>query len=409
MASNLTFRGVKYIVPVIVASSALDSLLKEQPWVPSQVKQFAFYLLGPIAALGMVLVIPYIRARLEIVFPRRVSNFVLGVVIGISVIAVVTWAIMYYQVTWISTSSINSTALFFKDIVLGSSAVVFALLTVRLARWYGSSRNGFVLLYASFALGDVVFSSLHILPDYLAKPTPLVLIQATAVAFMFLMWTSNGALILLVRAYFERRRLRKWAAFSLVTPHVILATAFMLSVVFQMPLDPTTRTITTLGLAMAGPVYLTGFMLVASAVQNPIAKAYYRGLGYGIGLLAGATCGMGLGVAPIFPLSGFPSLTTLSHGACLAFAAFTSAASYFAISENVRKEIRESKAFITSIGEAENRISVERQVNAFYDKFARMAEASGAVEAAAISKDEIYSYAAAVKGMQRTGSAPTAL
>ena len=403
MASNLTFRSIRYIVPVIVVSSAVDSLLKEQPWVPNQAKQYAFYLLGPIAAVGMILVIPYIRARLEIVAPRRVSNFVLGVVIGISVIAVVTWGLMYYQVTWINSQSIYSTALFFKDIVLASSALVFALLAVRLVRWYSSSRNMFVLLYAGFALGDVVFTGLHLLPDYLAKPTPLILTQAIAATFMFLMWSSNVALILLVRAYF-RNLILKWAGFFIVTPHVILASVFMLSIIFQTPLDTTTRTIALLGLAMAGPVYLTGFLLVTRTVQNPIVKQYYRGLGYGIGLLAGATCGIGLSVAPVFPLSGFPSMTTLAHGACLAFAAFTSAASYFSISENVRKEIRESKAFVTSIGEAENRISVERQVTAFYDRFRRMAQASGAVEAAAISKDEIYSYATALKRMQPMGS-----
>ena len=377
--------------------------------MPNQAKQYAFYVLGPIAVIGMVLVIPYIRARLEIVAPRRISNIVLGVVIGISVVAVVTWTVMYYQVTWIGSQSINSTALFFKDTVLASSAVVFALLAIRLVRWYGSTQNLFVLLYAGFAWGDVVFTSLHILPDYLAKPTPLILIQTIAAAFMFLMWSSNLALILLVRAYF-RNVIWKWAGFLIVTPHVILASVFMFSIIFQTPLDTTTRTIALLGLAMAGPVYLTGFLLVTRAVQNPIAKQYYRGLGYGIGLLAGATCGIGLGVAPVFPLSGFPSLTTLAHGACLAFAAFTSAASYFSISENVRKEIRESKAFVTSIGEAENRISVERQVTAFYDRFTRMAEASGAVEATAISKDEIYSYAAAVKRMGRTGLAqPTTI
>jgi hypothetical protein len=242
---------------------------------------------------------------------------------------------------------------------------------------------------------------LHLLPDYVAKPTPLILTQSIAIAFMFLMWSSNAALILLVRAYF-RSMILKWAGFLIVTPHVILASIFMLSIILQMPLDTVPRTIALLGLAMAGPVYLTGFLLVTRAVQNPIAKEYYRGLGYGIGLLAGATCGIGLGVAPVFPLSGFPSLTTLAHGACLAFAAFTSAASYFSISENVRKEIRESKAFVTSIGEAENRIVVERQVTTFYDRFTRMAQASGAVEAGAISKDEIYSYATALKKMQPT-------
>ncbi len=376
----------------------MDSLLKEQPWVPDQAKQFAFYLLGPIAVIGMILVIPYIRARLEIVAPRRVSNFVLGVVVGISVIAAVTWALMYYQVTWIGPSSINSTALLFKDVVLAASIVTFALLAVRLARWYRNAPNRFVLLFTGFALGDVAFASMHILPDYVAKPTPLILIQATGVTFMFLMWTSVSALILLIRAYFGRTR--KWAAFFLFTWDPILQSVVILSAILQIKLSPTLLTISIWGLILAGPVYLTGYLLVAPAAQNPIAKEYYRGLGYGIAFLAGATCGMGLRIPTAFPLSGFPSLTTLAHGAVLAFAAFTSAASYFAISENVRKEIRESKSFVTSIGEAENQIAVERQVTMFYDRFTRMAQASGAVEATAISRDEIYSYATALKKMQ---------
>ena len=400
MASNLTFRSVRYLVPLIVASSAVDSLLKEQPWVPDQWKQYAFYVLGPIAAIGMVLVIPYIRARLEIVAPRRTSNFVLGVVIGISVIAVVTWTLMYYEVTWIGSFSINSTALFFKDIVLGSSAVVFALLAVRLARWYGNTRNMVVLLYATFAAANVVFAGLHLLPDYLVKPTPLILIQATGVVFMFLLWSGVIALILLIGAYFGRTR--KWIAFILFAPVPILTSIAILSAILQINLGPILLTTAIWGLILAGPLYLTGYLLVAPGAQNPIAKEYYRGLGYGIAMLAGATCGVGLRIPTAFPLSGFPSLTTLAHGACLAFAAFTSAASYFSISENVRKEIRESKAFVTSIGEAENIISVERQVATFYDRFTRMAQASGAVEAAAISKDEIYSYATALKRMQPT-------
>jgi len=387
-------------VPFIVAGSAVDSFLKEQPWVPSQWKQFEFYLLGPIAAIGMVLVIPYIRARLEIVAPKRISNFVLAILIGISVIAVATWSLMYYQVTLLGSNAINSTALFFKDLVGVSSAIIFALLGVRLVKWYGNTRNRFVLLYSGFALATVVFASLHVASDYVPQPRPYILIQAIAVTYMLLLWSGASALILLIRAYFGSAK--KWAAFILFAPSPILQSLIMLSALFRIVLNPTLYTIGIWGLIVGGPVYLTAFLLVAPTVQNPIAKEYYRGLGYGVGMLAGATCGMGLGVPPLFPLSGFPSLTTLAHSAALAFASFTSAASYFSISENVRKEIRESKAFVTSIGEAENRIAVERQVTAFYDRFTRMAQASGAVEAGAISKDEIYSYATALKKIQPT-------
>ncbi len=377
--------------------------MKEQVWVPTQAKQFAFYLLGPIVAVGMVLVIPYIRSRLEIVTPRRTSNFILGVAIGISAVQIATWALMYYQVTLIGSPGISSTALFLKDFILVSSGVIFALLATRLLRWYGITRNRIVLLFGGFAAGDVVFVGLHFLSDYVGKPVPLILIQISAVTFLFLMWSGIGALMVLIWSYYKKA---KRLAFMLVVPHVVLASIFMLAVIFRIVLDPNLRTITVFGLAIAGPVYLAGFFLVVPAILNRVAKEYYKGVGYSMGLLASATCGMGLGVTPVFPLSGFPSLTILSLGAGLAFAAFTSCASYFSIAEDVRKEIRKAERFATSMGEAETRIVIDQQVATFYDRFTGMAEASGAVEATAISKDEIYSYAAAVKRMQRTSSVP---
>ncbi len=124
-----------------------------------------------------------------------------------------------------------------------------------------------------------------------------------------------------------------------------------------------------------------------------------------MGVLAASTCGIGLSLALAFPLSSFPSLTMLLPGAALAFAAFTSCASYFSISEDVRREIRQAEGFVTSISEAESMISTERQVTGFYDRFTSMARESRAVEEAAISKKEIYEYAAALKRIQRTSGA----
>ena len=403
MANRLASQSVKYLVPFIITISALDSVLKEQAWVPTQAKQFAFYLLGPIVAVGMMLVIPYIRSRLEIVAPRRTSNLILGIAIGISAVQIATWALMYYQATWMGSNGIGSTALFLKDFILVSSGVIFALLSTRLFRWYVITRNRIVLLFGGFAAGDVVFVSLHFLSDYVGKPVPLILTQISAVTFLFFVWSGIGALSVLIWAYYNKA---KRFAFLLVVPHVVLASAFMLAVIFRIALDPNLRSITVFGLAIAGPVYLAGFFLVVPAILNRVAREYYKGVGYGMGLLSSATCGMGLGVSPLFPLSGFPSLTILSPGACLAFAAFTSCASYFSISEDVRKEIRKAEKFATSMGEAETRIAIDQQVATFYDKFTGMAEASGAVEATAISKDEIYSYAAAVRRMQQKGSTP---
>jgi len=350
----------------------------------------------------MVLLIPYIRSRLEIVTPRRTSSFILAVAIGVSAVQIAAWAFMYYQATWTGSLSINSTALFLKDLILASSGIIFGLLAIRLFRWYAIARNRIVLLFGGFATGDVIYVGLNLISDYVGKPVPFSLTQLSASTFLFFLLSGTGALMVFIWAHYRKTKI---LAFALIVPDVVLASAFMLSVISRTVLDPTLRTITLFGLAIGGPVYLAGFYLVVPAVLNRVAREYYKGVGYGMGLLASATCGIGLGVTPVFPLAGFPSLTILSLGACLAFAAFTSCASYFSISEDVRKEIRKAGGFATSMGEAETQIAIDQQVSIFYDRFTGMAEASGAVEAAAISKEEIYSYAAAVKKMQRGGSA----
>ncbi len=122
-----------------------------------------------------------------------------------------------------------------------------------------------------------------------------------------------------------------------------------------------------------------------------------------MGLFA-ATFGIGLRIPTVFPLPGFPSLSMLLPGASLDFAAFASCASYFSVQEEVRKQMRQPEGFVSSLGEAESRISTERQVTQFYNKLTSMARASRAVEEGAISKDEIYQYARALKKIQSTSA-----
>ncbi len=347
----------------------------------------------------MVLLIPYIRSRISIVTPRRTSNLVLIAALVILIFQLVMWGVSYYQVELVSTTGISTLALVLKDVILVSSMFVFALLTARLVRWYGRTRNIVVLLFAGLAAGTIAFSGLHLLSDHVAKSSLPVLTRILGIAFMFVIWTGDIALILLLRAYYGRIRTVYLIPTALVLGSLSIVTG---SAVLAIAIDPSLRTVTLFGLAMAGPVYLWSYLLLVPALPNQTARGYYRGVGYGIGLNAASTCGMGLGLPLSFPLSGFPSLMILLPGAALAFAAFTSCASYFSISEDVRKQIRKAESFVTSIGEAEKIISTERQVSGFYDRFTGMARVSGAVEATAISKEEIYSYASALKKIQST-------
>ncbi len=402
MLTSPGLRQIKYIAPLILVLSSLDSFLKEESWVSPGAKQVAFFLIGPAIAAGMVMLVPYIKGRVAIVTPRRTSSFALSAAVVVSVIQLMAWALMYYQVEIVSITSISTIAWILKDTILASSAVIFALLATRLIRWYALTRNRVVLLFGGFVVGNVLFAVLHILPDFLGKPPPFMVTRAIGIAFIFLLWSGLSALMLLNRAYYGR--LLTW--YSIPVPlHMASATITIGSGIIPITLDPNVRTVTVIGLALAGPVYAWSYFRLVPALLNPTAKDYYRGVGYGMGLLAAATCGMGLGIPTVFPLSGFPSLSMLLPGASLDFAAFTSVASYFSIQEKIRKQIRQSEGFVSSLGEAESRISTERQVSEFYDRFTRMANASGAVEAAAISKDEIYQYANALKKVQHSRTA----
>ncbi len=318
---------------------------------------------------------------------------------GVSGLQVLVWALMYYQVEVFGGASITTIAWVLKDVILVSSATVFALLATRLIRWYRRTLNRKVLLFGGFAAGNAAFAMLHLLPDFFAKPVPRVVVQSIAVSFLFVMGNGIPALILLYRTYYGR----VWTRY-LIPILVEMGLAYFLlgSAILGVTLDPNLRTVAVLGFIMAGPVYLWGYFLLVPKVLNSTAKGYYRGVGYGMGVLSASTCGMGLGLPLAFPLSGFPSLTMILPGAALAFAAFTSCASYFSISEDVRKQIRQAEGFVSSIGEAERVISTERQVTGFYDRFTSMARESHAVEAGAISENEIYEYVKALEKIQRT-------
>ncbi len=388
---------IKYIAPLIIGLSSVDSFLKEEAWTPPEARQIAFYILGPLIAGGVVLLIPYIKSRVAIVVHERASSFALAAAVVVSAVQLVVWALMYYQVEVVSVTSISTIAWFLKDIVLVSSAVIFGLLANRLIRWYALTRNRVVLLFGGFVVGNVLFAILHVLPEFLGKPLPFTVTRAIGIAFIFLLWSGLSALMLLNRTYYGR------ALTLYVIPVLVpmaLATITVVSGIIPITLDPNLRTITVLGLAVQGPVYASSYFRLVPAVLNSTAKDYYRGVGYGMGLLAAATCGMGLGIPTVFPLSGFPSLSMLLPGASLDFAAFTSCASYFSIQEEVRKQIRQAEGFVSSLGEAESRISTERQVTQFYDKFTSMARESRAVEEGAINKNEIYQYAKALKKIQ---------
>ncbi len=85
MLSSSTASIVKYVVPVVIALGATDSLLKEMLWVRTATKQVAFFALGPLVALGTLALLPYMRSRITIVTPRLTSNLVLVVTAVVSV------------------------------------------------------------------------------------------------------------------------------------------------------------------------------------------------------------------------------------------------------------------------------------------------------------------------------------
>jgi hypothetical protein len=367
--------------------------------VPSIAKTIAFYLIGPLMALGIVLLLPYLSDRLNILKPQRTSNLVLLIAAAISIIGLVIWGLMYYQVLSVSTKALNVVPLFLKDLVLVFSAVVFFLVGSRLLGWYGRIRNPVVLLFSIQVLGYGIYLLIQLLPDYIGKPT--ILVQSIGFDFLVFMWTGIIALVFLYRSYYIHVP-RLYLVPVILYP--LMVSTVLLSVMFSITLEATLSSVLRIGFATAGLIYAWTYLRIVPAVLNETAKRYFRSVGYGTGFAAAATCGIGFGILPVFPLSGFPSLLLLLPAASLIFAAFTSSASYFSISEDIRRQIRKSEVFISSIGDAESMMSTDRKVNDFYDRFKKLAKESGAVEESAFSKDEIYSLATAVKKTQDTAS-----
>ncbi len=389
--------AIRFLAPAMVLLGVLDTVLKEMPWVPAASKTFAFYVLGPVVAVGMIGLIPYIRERIAIVTPKATSNFVLTVAMVLSTFQLLLWGLLYYDAEFVGTSSVHATALLLKDVILVSSAVVFGLTGIRLLQWFRRTKNIVVLAFALVMLQISAFASLHTLPDFFSTPIPRIVTDGIAIvlASMFFFWVPP--VIYMNRSYFGR--LLTWQTI-LYLGLFSLTLVLLITNRLGIPVDVVSKTILLSGLALVSPAAMLRFFALVPAMPNLAAKEYFRGIGYAFGLWGIATCGMGLGLPAFFPLSGFASLSMLLPSACLAFATFTSAASYFSISEDVRSQIRQATSFVASIGEAESIISTERQVGEFYDRFSGMAKASGAVESSAISKDEIYQYAKALKKIQ---------
>ncbi len=407
MKASSELAWVKYFLPAILALGALDSALKEiREWIPSNYRQVSFYLLGPIVAVGMVLLIPYLRSRVRIVTPKRTSSFIVAVAIAVSSFQAVLWALMYYQVLAVGTAQVNTLGLVLKDVAIVTGIALFAIVAARLLGWYRRTRNVVVLLFCVMPFGFIFFAALHMLSDYLLKPLPSLMLDGIAAGFMLLMWPPYLALILMQRAFFGGVRVRYLAPLTLAP---VFITTLIVGVRLAghgviPPLNTLQFNILVVGLFLSPLVYLWGFLLLVPALPNFTAKDYFRTVGHSVGLVGASSCGIGLGLPILFPLLGFPSLTMFLPSAAVSYAGFTSVASYFSISEDVRRQIREAAGFVASIGEAESMISTERQVGDFYDRFTGLAKASGAVEEAAISKDEIYKYADALKRIQRTST-----
>ncbi len=403
--------AIKLIAPALMILSGLDSFLKEMPWVPAYAKPAAFYALAPLTIIGTVLLLPYIRGRMAIVTPKNTSSFLLRTAVVITGLEIVLWAAMFYTAEIEGTAGLRPAALFLKDAVLVSSAVVFILLGIRLLRWYQKTKNKVVVIYGVLTLVVAAFTLTQILPDFMSSPPPRVITDVFAAGILALSWISQPAVIMMLREYYGKRWIRHWAFDTLLwTGGIVTVTIFLVSnrlIAYGLIPNWNIYVLTFLisVFILANSAYPLIFWELSRALPNANAKEYYRSMGYSYGLWAFGTCGLGLRLLPVFPLSGFASLTMMLPAAFLAYATFTSSAAYFSISEDLRGQIRQAAGFAASMGEAESIILTEQQISQFYDRFTGMAKASGAVEEAAISKDEIYKYADALKRIQKSSIA----
>ncbi len=396
---------VKYLVPFLVALLALDSMLKELPGVPGYLRNGGFYVLPPLLVGGSLLLFPYTRSRLAIVSPKSVTRALLVAMIGISLFAAVILGIMYYQQApydGIDGGAINSNALVVKDVILVASVGAFSLRGFRLLQWYMRIRNFVVLAFALSSFGVVSFAAFHLIKDYSGEPVPNLVLNGTATSFIAFVLLTHASLILMLRAYFGGFGWVKFTAVVLSAPALFIPNLIVIGYPqLQLRVNAPLSTILDFGFIIGGPVLLWAWYLLAPLFPNPVARGYFETFAYSYGLFAGSTCGMGLMIPLAFPLLGYASLFAFFASATLSFAAFTSLASYFSITEDLRRQIRESTGFFTAIGEAESGIAMERQLTGFYNRFSELAKASGALEASAFTKQEIQSYLASLKKMNK--------
>ena len=381
----------------MVSLSIIDAILEEQPWVPDNVKPLAFYVLVPGILLGVIGLIPYLRQRLSIVGPRKTSNFVFAVGIATSGGLVLAWSILYYNVQFFGTASITTTAIFIKDAIFVVSSVVFGLAGTRLLRWYEKTKNKVVLGWGASFLLIIPFSLLRVSAD-LPNLDPTTVLYAFGITRLGLLLAQLYPSYTMGLPYYGRGW-AKWVALMLVGDSML---AFVwVNSILNFPVDIVPLTILNFGIELDVIFYMIAYSRLVRAVPNRLAKDYYWGIGYGMGLFISVICAIDPGLPTSFPLPSFPSITMMAITACLCFATFTSAGAYFSISEEVKREIRRDKGFVTSIGEAQSQISTETEITRFYNRFTGLARDSGAVEASSITKDEIFSYATAVKRMQK--------
>lgn len=390
-----------YIVIAVLIVGALDSAVKELTWMPYQVKVVGFYAFPPVMLAGMILLVPYLRTRMAVVTSGSARKYAINAYVGVTAVALAIWAVMYYQAV-ISGGPDMDVSWALKDSIILFGAVMYALLAKRLISWYRKTRNKVVLFFSLNIATFVVFIALHFVSDYVAKPLPRIIPDALAASFVVFMWTAYLALITMYRTYYGNFR-NGALAVILIAP--ILITALFLALRLAIPLSTELRTVLSLGLELSPLVYLWGYFLLLPALTNETSKGYYRSVALGHGLGASANCGMGLALLLAFPVSGFASLTLLIPAAIVSYAAFMSSASYFSISEEVRKEIREATGlgFGAAIGAAESILTTDEQIKGFYDRFTGLAKESGAVEAEALSENDIYEYVAALKKAKQVG------
>jgi hypothetical protein len=395
---------IMILVFTMVGLGLLDNFLAEEPFVPDQLKTVGFYVLAPSIVLGTIGLLPYLKQRLAIVRPKQTANLIFAISIATSAFLIVSWGVVYYQLRFLGPSSISGTALVMKDVLLVGSVAMFAAIGVRIYRWFEKTKNKVVLSWSLMFLLTIPFAFVRILPDYFPN------LDATTVSNMFnlsrlISYGSTLPPIYMMGFPYYGWKWVKWIGASMVGDVMVVSLSVL--TILNFPLDNLVLTILISGLYYSTIIFIVIYSRLVRAVPNRAAKDYYWGMGYGIGLFGAMVCAIDAGIPLAYPLPWFAALSLSVPAACLCFATFTSGAAYYSISEEVKREIRSDKGFLSAIGEAESQISTEQEVTRFYDRFTGLARESGAVEAGSLTKDEIHAYASAIKRMQKPSTDPS--